>query len=55
MKVQAPDALPEDLRNPTPKMSDIKVSKAGIVKLLKNLKPKRQQAQTGSNLSFCKN
>ena len=39
-KVIAPDALPEDLRNPTPKMPDIKVSVAGIVNLLKNLKPK---------------
>ena len=40
-KVIAPDALPEDMRNPTPKMPDIKVSVAGIVNLLKNLKPKR--------------
>ena len=52
--VIALDAMPEDLRNPTPKMPDIKVSESGIVKLLKNLKPKRQQVQTGSSLSFCK-
>ena len=40
-KVIAQDVLPEDLRNPTPKMPDIKVSEAGIAKLLKNLKPKK--------------
>ena len=35
-KVKATDALPEDLRNPTPKMQDtcIKVSEVVIVKLL---------------------
>ena len=38
--VIAPDALPEDMRNPKPKMPDIKVSVAGIVNLLKNLRPK---------------
>ena len=40
-KVIAQDVLLEDLRNPSPKMPDIKVSEAGIAKLLKNLKPKK--------------
>ena len=40
-KVIAQDVWPEDLRKPTPKMPDIKVSEAGIAKLLKNLKPKK--------------
>ena len=40
-KVIAPDALPEDLRNPSPNMPDFKVSEAGIEKLFENLKPKK--------------
>ena len=51
-KAIIPNALPEDRRNPTPMMSDTKVSEAGIVNPLKNLNHKRQQARTRSNLSF---
>ena len=45
----------EELRNSTPVMPEISISEAGIINLLKNLKPKRQQGPTESNLSFCKN
>ena len=38
-KVISPDDLPEDQRNSTPPMPDIKIS--GIVNLLKNLNPKK--------------
>ena len=40
-KVICPGALPEDLRNSTPLMPDIKISAAGILNLLKNLIPKK--------------
>ena len=40
-KVISPGALPEDLRNSTPLMPDIKISEAGILNLLKNLIPKK--------------
>ena len=36
-KVISPGALPEDQRNSTPLMSDIKISEAGISNLLKTL------------------
>ena len=54
-KVISPGALPEDLRNSTPLMPDIKIFEAGILNLLKNHIPKRQQVQTESNLSSFKN
>ena len=40
-KVIPPQAIPEDQRNSTPVMPSIKISEAGIVNLLKNLKPKK--------------
>ena len=40
-KVISPTELPDDLRNPTPVMTDISISEAGLLKLLKNLKPKK--------------
>ena len=40
-KVIPPDALPEELRNSTPVMPEISISEAGIINLLKNLKPKK--------------
>ena len=40
-KVISPGDLPEDLRNSTPLMPDIKISEAGILNLLKNLIPKK--------------
>ena len=40
-KVISPGALPEDLRNSTSLMPDIKISEAGILNLLKNLIPKK--------------
>ena len=40
-KVISHGALPEDLRNSTPLMPDIKISEAGILNLLKNLIPKK--------------
>ena len=33
--------LPDDLRNSTSVMTDISISEAGLLKLLKNLKPKK--------------
>ena len=39
-KVIPPNELPDDLRNSTPVMTDISISEAGLLKLLKNLKPK---------------
>ena len=39
-KVILPYALPEELRNSAPVMPDITISEAGIINLLKNLKPK---------------
>ena len=40
-KVIPPDALPEELRNSTPVTPEISISEAGIINLLKNLKPKK--------------
>ena len=40
-KVIPSQAIPEDQRNSTPVMPSIKISEAGIVNLLKNLKPKK--------------
>lgn len=40
-KVIDPELLPEDLKNPTPVMPNIQISEAGILNLLKNLKPKK--------------
>ena len=40
-KVISRGILPEDLRNSTPLMPDIKISEAGILSLLKNLIPKK--------------
>ena len=54
-KVIGPEQLPEDLRNPTPTMPDIVISEAGILNLLKDLIPKRQQVLIGLNLSYYRN
>ena len=40
-KIISPSALPEDLRNSTTQMPDIKISEAGILNLLKTLIPKK--------------
>ena len=39
-KVIPPSELPAYLRNSTPVMTDISISEASLLKLLKNLKPK---------------
>ena len=39
-KVIPPTELPAYLRNSTPVITDISISEAGLLKLLKNLKPK---------------
>ena len=54
-KVIGPEQLPEDLRNPTPTMPDSVISEAGILNLLKNLIPERQQVLIGLNLSYYMN
>ena len=46
-KVIPPTELPDDLRNSTPVMTDISISEAGLLKLLKSLKPKKA-AGTGT-------
>ena len=40
-KVIPPTDLPDNLRNSTPVMTDISISEAGLLKLLKNLKPNK--------------
>ena len=40
-KVIETERLPEDLRNPNPVMPEIQLSRAGILKLLKNLNPRK--------------
>ena len=40
-KVIETECLPEDLRNPTTVMPEIQLSTAGILKLLKNLNPRK--------------
>ena len=54
-KVIPPTELPDDLRNSIPVMTDISISEAGLLKLLKSLKPKKQQAQIKSSLSYYRN
>ena len=40
-KVLPKSAIPKDLRNPIPVMSDINISETGLLNLLRNLKPKK--------------